>query len=148
VARAETPPIHVPADDMNCPPELAGLNVLVVDDERDARELVQAVLQRAHATVTLASSAAEAIASIRHRKPDVIVSDIGMPEQDGYAFISQLRALPREEGGRIPAIALTAYARADDRRRALIAGFQNHAAKPIEPQELMIVIANLAGRYA
>jgi PAS domain S-box-containing protein len=137
-----------PSDDMSCPPELAGLNVLVLDDERDARELVQAVLQRAKAVVTLASSSADAFAKIRQQMPDVIVSDIGMPEQDGYTFISQLRALSREEGGRIPAVALTAYARADDRRKALLAGFQNHAAKPIEPQELMIVIANLAGRYA
>jgi PAS domain S-box-containing protein len=136
-----------PSDDMSCPPELAGLKVLVVDDERDARELVQAVLQRAKAVVTLASSAADAFAKIRQQMPDVIVSDIGMPGQDGYVFISQLRALPREGGGRIPAVALTAYARADDRRKALLAGFQNHAAKPIEPQELMIVIANLAGRY-
>jgi CheY-like chemotaxis protein len=77
----------------------------------------------------------------------VIVSDIGMPEEDGYAFIRRLRALPREQGGRIPAIALTAYARAEDRRKALAAGFQNHAAKPIEPQELVLVIANLVGRY-
>jgi CheY-like chemotaxis protein len=96
----------------------------------------------------LASSAAQALEVVRSQKPDIIVSDIGMPGEDGYTFIRNLRALPREEGGRIPAIALTAYARADDRRKALVAGFQNHAAKPIEPQELMIVIANLAGRYA
>jgi CheY-like chemotaxis protein len=76
----------------------------------------------------------------------VIVSDIGMPDEDGYTFIRKLRALPREEGGRIPAVALTAYARAEDRSKALLAGFQNHAAKPIEPQELVMVVANLAGR--
>jgi PAS domain S-box-containing protein len=147
-ARAEARVRALVADDLSCPPELAGLNVLVVDDERDARELVQTVLQRANAVVRLASSAAEALESVRMHKPDVIVSDIGMPEADGYVFISRLRALTREEGGRIPAVALTAYARPDDRRRALMAGFQNHAAKPIEPQELMIVIANLAGRFA
>jgi PAS domain S-box-containing protein len=145
-SRTEARVTNGPSDDMSCPPELSGLHVLVLDDEDDARELVRTVLQRAGSVVALASSAAEALASIRRHKPDVIVSDIGMPEQDGYAFISQLRALSREEGGRIPAVALTAYARADDRRRALVAGFQNHAAKPIEPQELMIVIANLAGR--
>jgi PAS domain S-box-containing protein len=135
------------ASDSSCPPELVGLHVLVLDDERDARELIQTVLQRAKAVVTLASSAAEAHAAIRQSKPDVIVSDIGMPGEDGYAFIARLRALSREEGGRIPAIALTAYAQADDRRRALLAGFQNHVTKPVEPQELMIIIANLAGRY-
>lgn len=138
----------VPLEELTCPPELAGLCVLVVDDERDARELVQAVLQRAKAVVLLASSSEEALASVREHKPDVIVSDIGMPDEDGYVFIKKLRALTRDEGGRIPAIALTAYARAEDRRKALVAGFQNHAAKPVEPQELMIVIANLAGRYA
>jgi CheY-like chemotaxis protein len=146
--RAEANVADSSSDDMTCPPELAGLSVLVVDDEADARELVYAVLHRAKAAVTLASSAIEALAMIKQHKPDIIVSDIGMPETDGYAFITRLRSLPREEGGRIPAVALTAYARADDRRRALLAGFQNHAAKPIEPQELMIVIANLAGRYA
>ena len=79
-------------------------------------------------------------------KPDVIVSDIGMPDADGYDFIRKLRQLSREEGGRIPAVALTAYARAEDRRKALLAGFQNHAAKPTDPQELVVVVANLAGR--
>jgi PAS domain S-box-containing protein len=147
-ARAEARVHALVADDLSCPPELTGLHVLVVDDERDARELVQTVLQRANAVVRLASSAAEALEIVRLHKPDVIVSDIGMAEEDGYVFISRLRALTREEGGRTPAIALTAYARPDDRRRALMAGFQNHAAKPIEPQELMIVIANLAGRFA
>ncbi len=128
------------------PQELKGLKVLVLDDERDARELVQAVLHEGGARVTIASTVAEALEQIRIDKPHVIVSDIGMPEEDGYVFIRKLRELSREEGGRIPAIALTAYARADDRRRALLAGFQNHAAKPIEPQELVIVIANLTGR--
>jgi CheY-like chemotaxis protein len=70
-----------------------------------------------------------------------------MPDEDGYVFIRKLRELSREEGGRIPAVALTAYARPEDRRKALVAGFQNHAAKPVEPQELLMVIANLAGRY-
>jgi hypothetical protein len=134
-------------ENIKVPSELEGLHVLVVDDEADARELVQAALEGAGAIVTLASSSAQALEAIRMRKPDVIVSDIGMPDEDGYVFIRKLRELSREVGGRIPAVALTAYARAEDRRKALVAGFQNHAAKPVEPQELMIVIANLAGRY-
>jgi PAS domain S-box-containing protein len=137
-----------PTTDVSFPAELAGLNVLVIDDERDARELVQAVLEEGGATVTLTSSASEALQCIERQKPDIIISDIGMPDEDGYVFIRKLRALPRDQGGRIPAIALTAYARAEDRRKALGAGFQNHAAKPIEPQELVLVIANLVGRYA
>jgi CheY-like chemotaxis protein len=128
--------------------ELRGLKVLILDDERDARELMQAVLERGGARVTLVSSTHEALASVRNQRPDVIVSDIGMPEEDGYVFIRALRAMPPEEGGQVPAVALTAYARAEDRRRALLAGFQNHAAKPIEPQELVMVIANLTRRYA
>ena len=135
-----------PTEDLQFPAELAGLKVLVLDDERDARELVQVILERAGAVVTLASNAAEALEIIRKNKPDVVISDIGMPEEDGYVFIRKLRMLSRAEGGRIPAVALTAYTRPADRRKALVAGFQNHAAKPIEPQELLMVIANLAGR--
>ena len=146
--RAESRTPSVTTQDVTFPVELAGLKVLVLDDERDARELVQSVLEQGRAVVTLATSVAEALASIDREKPDVVVSDIGMPGEDGYAFIRKLRALPREQGGRIPAIALTAYARAEDRRKALGAGFQNHAAKPIEPQELVLVIANLVGRYS
>jgi PAS domain S-box-containing protein len=148
VARPESRVRSDPAEDVSFPVELEGLHVLILDDERDARDLVQTVLEQGRAQVTLTSSAAEALESIRERKPDVIVSDIGMPKEDGYAFIRKLRALTRDEGGRIPAIALTAYARAEDRRKALAAGFQNHAAKPIEPQELVLVIANLVGRYS
>jgi CheY-like chemotaxis protein len=124
------------------------LKILVLDDEADARDLIQAVLERAGAVVATASSVAEALDAIRRQRPDAIVSDIGMPGEDGYAFIRKLRALTREEGGRTPAVALTAYARGEDRRKALLAGFQNHASKPIEAQELMVVVANLAGRYA
>jgi PAS domain S-box-containing protein len=137
-----------PASDLQLPAELQGLRVLVLDDEADCRELVQVVLERAGAVVMSASNVADALEAIRRLRPDAIVSDIGMPGEDGYIFIEKLRALPREEGGRTPAVALTAFARADDRRKALLAGFQNHAAKPIEAQELMVVVANLAGRYA
>ncbi|HEX6243383.1 MAG TPA: PAS domain S-box protein [Polyangiales bacterium] len=135
------------APDVSYPAELSGLKVLVLDDEQDAREVVQLVLQQGGAHVTVASTVAEALEAVRTFRPDVVVSDIGLPEEDGYVFISKLRALSREDGGRTPAVALTAYARAEDRRRALVAGFQNHAAKPIEPQELVMVVANLAGRY-
>ncbi len=128
------------------PSELKGLRILVVDDEADARQLLQSVLEGGGAIVKSAASGAEALEMICLEKPDVIVSDVGMPESDGYDFIRKLRALPREQGGRIPAVALTAYARAEDRRKALLAGFQNHAAKPMDPQELVVVIANLAGR--
>jgi CheY-like chemotaxis protein len=136
------------SDQIAYPSELKGLRVLVIDDEPDARQLVRAVLEGGEAVVRAASSGAEALAMIHLEKPDVIVSDIGMPESDGYDFIRKLRQLPREEGGRIPAVALTAYARAEDRRKALLAGFQNHASKPTDPQELVVVVANLAGRYA
>jgi PAS domain S-box-containing protein len=136
-----------PAVALQNPPELEGRHVLVVDDEEDARELVRSVLESAGAKVQTAVSASQALSCISENKPDVIVSDIGMPERDGYDFIRALRELPRDRGGRIPAVALTAFARLEDRRRALAAGFQNHATKPIEPQELLFVVANLVGRF-
>jgi PAS domain S-box-containing protein len=142
------PAAGLPAEQITFPAELKGLKVLVVDDEPDARALVQSVLEDGGAIVTVAKNAAEGLTAIAAALPDVIVSDIGMPEADGYEFMRRLRQLPREQGGRIPAVALTAYARADDRRKALLAGFQNHAAKPVDPQELVVVVANLAGRYA
>jgi len=137
-----------PTDQVSYPAELRGLKVLVVDDDLDARQLVHSLLEGGGAVVRAAASGADALETIRQERPDVIISDIGMPESDGYEFIRKLRQLSREEGGRTPAVALTAYARAEDRRKALLAGFQNHAAKPVDPQELVIVVANLAGRYA
>jgi PAS domain S-box-containing protein len=147
-ARPSSGPPAASVEQIAFPAELSGLRVLVVDDEADARQLVQSVLEGGGAIVEVAGSAAEAFESIRANKFDVIISDIGMPDTDGYELIRKLRQLPREEGGRIPAVALTAYARAEDRRKALMAGFQNHAAKPMDPQELVVVVANLAGRYA
>jgi len=127
-------------------PELAGLRILVVDDEDDARTLARRVLEERGAHVITVSSAAEAIASVGdNNPPSVIVSDIGMPEQDGYDLIKQMRALPGE-AGRVPAVALTALARAEDRKRALSAGYQKHVSKPVDPVELVAVIASLAGR--
>jgi PAS domain S-box-containing protein len=136
------------ADAISFPTELKGLKILVVDDEADARQLLQSVLEQGGAVVDTASSAEAALQRIRAAKPDVIISDVGMPDVDGYEFIQRLRQMSRDEGGRIPAVALTAYARAEDRRKALMAGFQNHAAKPMDPQELVVVVANLVGRYA
>jgi PAS domain S-box-containing protein len=125
---------------------LSGVTVLVVDDEKDARELIHRVLSQCHAEVILAASAREGLEIIVLIKPDVLVSDIGMPETDGYQFLRAVRRLPAEEGGRTPAIALTAFARSEDRTRAMMAGYQVHIAKPIEAQELLATVGSLAGR--
>jgi PAS domain S-box-containing protein len=130
----------------HCLPTLEGLRVLVVDDEADARELIATMLQPYGVEVMAAASAVEALLALQEFQPDVLVSDIGMPGEDGYALIRQLRALSQEQGGRIPAVALTAYARAEDRTQALLAGFQLHISKPVNQAELAAVIANLAGR--
>jgi hypothetical protein len=125
---------------------LAGINVLVVDDEPDARGYLRHLLEGCQATVTTAESAQEALAELSRREFNVLVSDIGMPHQDGYDLIHAVRALPAEQNGRIPAIALTAYAHAQDRMRAILAGFQLHVAKPAEPAELITMVASLCGR--
>jgi signal transduction histidine kinase/DNA-binding response OmpR family regulator len=126
--------------------DLAGIRVLAVDDEADARDLLTVVLLQHNATVKVVSTVREAMQTIAEWKPDVIISDIGMSEEDGYAFIRQVRALPREQGGRIPAAALTAYARSEDRLKALSAGYHTHVTKPVDPAELVAVVASLAGR--
>lgn len=126
--------------------DLAGVSVLVVDDEPDARNLAKRLLEECRADVSTAGSAAEAFDLLCRVRPDVVVSDVGMPGEDGYTFIRRVRALPPESGGRTPAAALTAFARSEDRRRALIAGFQSHVTKPVEPMELVAVVASLAGR--
>jgi len=127
-------------------PSLEGITVLAVDDEPDARNLLKRVLEECGARVFVAASAAEGLAIVLRERPDMIVSDIGMPSEDGYAFIRQVRKLKPEEGGRTPAAALTAFARAEDRTRALRAGYQTHVAKPVEPTELTAVVASLAIR--
>lgn len=130
----------------NCPPQLNGLRVLVVDDEADASDLLRSVLERCGAEVTTAATAAEAIESFAAHTPEILISDIGMPGEDGYDLIKSVRALEAKRGSdRTPAIALTAYARVEDRVRALQAGFQVHVAKPIEPAELVAFVASLAG---
>ena len=121
---------------------LDGLRVLVVDDEIDARLLVEEILRQHGAEVATAPSAAEARPALALCKPDVIVCDIGMPDEDGYAFIRRLRA----DGARMPAVALTAYASQQDAQRAFVAGFQKHVPKPVEPARLVSVVANLGGR--
>jgi PAS domain S-box-containing protein len=130
-----------------CAPELEGLHVLVVDDEEDGRTLVAAILEKCGARVTAVGSVAAALQSLQSELPDIILSDIGMPEEDGYSLIRKIRAMRPEEGGQIPAAALTAYARVEDRMRVLRAGFQIHLPKPIEPAELIAVAASLAGRH-
>jgi PAS domain S-box-containing protein len=142
------PPHRPPEADapMECPPSLEGLRVLVVDDEPDARELMQQILEECEAQVLAVPSAVTALEAMTHFRPDVLLSDIGLPEQDGYDFIRQVRALPAEQGGGVPAAALTAFARPEDRRRALLSGFQAHLAKPIERDDILTIVASLAGR--
>jgi signal transduction histidine kinase len=125
---------------------LSGLRVLVVDDEPDGRDTIAMVLATHHAEVTTASSAREALSLMRQSPFDVLVSDIGMPEEDGYDLIRQVRQLPCTEAAHIPAMALTAFAREEDRLQALAAGFQMHVIKPIEPTDLLASVAKLAGR--
>jgi CheY-like chemotaxis protein len=127
----------------DCHPSLADLRVLAVDDEADTLELVRMILERCNIKVTTALSASEALAAMEAVKPDVLISDIGMPVEDGYQLIGQVRALAPERGGNTPAIALTAYAGEADRRRVLEAGYQTHMAKPIEPAELLRAVASL-----
>jgi two-component system CheB/CheR fusion protein len=129
-------------------PALNGVRVLVVDDEADARELMRAILAQCGAEVTAAATARAALEKLDQAPFDVLVSDIAMPEDDGYDLIRNVRALDAERGGRIPALALTAYARVEDRAAAISAGYQQHAAKPIEPAELAAAVATLAGRTA
>jgi PAS domain S-box-containing protein len=127
-------------------PSLQGLKILLVDDEADARELLQMMLAPCGAEIITVGSAAEALESVKQWKPDLIVSDIGMPGEDGYKLIRKIRALGANEGGRAPAIALTAYARIEDRVKTLSMGYQLHVPKPVEIEELAFAIASLTGR--
>jgi CheY-like chemotaxis protein len=125
-------------------PRLYGVKVVVVDDEADTRELLRGILDSCGAEVREAESSRMGVDLVRDWGPDVIVSDIGMPGEDGYTFIRRIRALEKDGGKRVPAIALTAYARAEDRMRALVAGYQVHVSKPVEPMEFALVVAGLA----
>jgi len=125
---------------------LVGLELMLVDDERDARTLVEDILRGAGARVVSAASAREALDKFTVSAPDALLSDIGMPEENGYDLIRRIRALPIESGGGVPAIALTAFARPEDRSRALAAGFQMHLTKPVEQDELLAAVASLLGK--
>jgi CheY-like chemotaxis protein len=138
----------VPRLDLDLCAKIAGVKVLVVDDEADSRAVVKRLLEDCEAVVITSGSAADAIERVVRDRPDVLVSDIGMPGEDGYALIRRVRALGPENGGNVPAVALTAYARSEDRMRSVLAGFQMHVAKPVEPAELITMIASLAGRVA
>lgn len=140
------PQLEFKLPEFECPPELAGLRVLVVDDDADTCELLQVILEGCGAQVKTAGSATAVLAAVKEEVFDVLVSDIGMPEEDGYSLIAKVRALGKERGGQVPAAALTAYAGEGDRIRVLQSGFQIHEPKPISPSELVAVVANLAGR--
>jgi signal transduction histidine kinase/ActR/RegA family two-component response regulator len=130
------------------PRELHGVRVLVVDDDVEARQMISTVLAQSGAEVRTCLSSGEALEALSRWRPDVLMSDIGMPNEDGYALIQRVRRLRQECGGRIPAAALTAYAREEDRERALSCGFQVHVAKPVEAAELISVVSNLFRRAA
>jgi CheY-like chemotaxis protein len=124
-------------------PNLEGVKILVVDDDADARDFLSFLLEEYGAIATVASSAAEALTLLPQSQPDLLVSDLGMPEMDGYSLIRQIRTMSSEQGGKIPAIALTAYAGDSDREKVLAAGFQKHLPKPVEPDELIQAITDL-----
>ena len=126
--------------------DLHGVRVLAVDDEADARHLIKRILSSCGAQVETADSGAASLRFLRKTKPHVLIMDVGMPNEDGYEAIRKVRQLTSEEGGKVPAIALTAFARSEDRRRAILNGFQMHIAKPVEPSELIAMVASLAGR--
>jgi CheY-like chemotaxis protein len=122
---------------------LDGVKILVVDDEPDTNEVLQELFASCGAEVRVAASARQALEILDRWRPTVIVSDIGMPDQDGYAFIRQVREREPERGGETPAVALTAYSRVEDRVKVLMAGFQMHVAKPVDPTELVAVVASI-----
>jgi CheY-like chemotaxis protein len=124
-------------------PDLKGIKVMVVDDEADAVSFVKRMLEDRGATVDTRSSGAECLDSFAEVRPDVLVMDVGMPGLDGYAVMERLRRRTAQDGGRTPAVSLTAFARPDDRRRAMLAGFDIHVSKPVEPEELVALIRKL-----
>jgi CheY-like chemotaxis protein len=132
-------PLQLPTPDSPLP----NIRILVLEDDRDTREFLALTLEQYGAQPTTVDSVAAALEMLEKSPPDIIISDIGMPEADGYTFMQRVRSLPPERGGQIPAIALTAYAREQDRDRAIAAGFQMHLAKPVIPDELVEAIAQL-----
>ena len=140
--------IEAPTNGIVTAAMLMGVRLLVVDDDPGARELISGMLEGFGAQVSVAESGQAALALLFAQRPDVLIADLGMPGMDGYALIEQVRALDPDFGGLTPAVAVTAYASPQDRLRALQAGYQNHVAKPVEAEELAIVIPSLAGRPA
>lgn len=130
-------------DSFGDPCALEGITVLLVEDESDTRDMLTTILHECGARVVAVESAQDALSCIENELPNIILSDIGMRGENGYDLIKQIRSLPPEKGGTIPAVALTAYAGPSDRRRALVAGFHVHLAKPVEPDELLAVIKSL-----
>ena len=122
---------------------LRGARVLIVDDEPDARELLVELLTPCQASVVVASNASEALRAVLEERPDAVISDIGMPDEDGYALLQSIRSLPPERGGNVPAMALTAFGRNEDKERAYRAGFDVHLTKPVSPKDLCAALANL-----
>jgi CheY-like chemotaxis protein len=119
-------------DDVPCP-DLSGVHVVVVDDDPDALQLVKRVLEKCNARVTAFATGADCLAKLPALRPTVLITDVGMPGMDGYSLIKAVRALPADQGGDTPAVALTAHARSVDRRRAMLSGFDVHVARPVEP---------------
>jgi PAS domain S-box-containing protein len=140
-----TPAIPAPHTPEMTVRDLSAIDVLVVDDDRDSRELMARILSDCHASVRTAASAREGFELFRAATPDLLISDLGMPEVDGFELLQWVRALGREHGGNVPAVALTAFARSEDRLRALEAGFSAHISKPVEPSELIAAVAALVG---
>jgi CheY-like chemotaxis protein len=127
-------------------PDIHGVRILIVDDEADTRSLLDLLLKKFGAEVVTAPSAAAALVDLERWKPDILLADIAMPEEDGYSLIGRVRALDPKQGGRTPAIALTAFASADAVTKALQAGFQKHLSKPIVPSQLLAAIASLVSK--
>ena len=130
---------------VECPPEISGLKILVVDDDSDTCDMIRAVLEQCGGQVHTATDADAALDAFSTWKPAVLISDIGLPEVDGYELLRRIREHEKHSGSRVPAVALTAFARIEDRVKALAAGYQMHVAKPVEPGELLAIVASLAG---
>jgi CheY-like chemotaxis protein len=145
-ARSGAPALRAADETASRPAGLDGIRVLVVDDEADARELVTMLLREAGAETVEASPVSAALDAVDRSPPDVLVSDIGMPLEDGYSLLRNVRSRPPEAGGNVPAIALTAFTRGEDVARSSEAGFARHLAKPVEPAELVAAVRQLAAR--
>ena len=131
---------------IECSASLRDRRVLIVDDDADTLELLRKLLEQCGARVTVAGNAAAALEALKQIKPDLLISDIGMPDVDGYEFVRQVRGLSARIGARLPAIALTAFARSEDRTRALLAGYGAHLAKPVDAAELIATVAAVMDR--